>query len=411
MDWRPVLRERDIIMISSLDLPPSLAAALLKAGFQAMTETQEQAVPPSLRGESILCMAATGTGKTLCYIIPVLARLAADPDCPPSAVLVPTRELAHQVLEMFRAVAAFLEGVELRWALLVGETDPMQQVIQLARKPQLVVGTPGRFCEHVKNTKGFSLPKMSCLVLDEVDRLVSYENIRLFEEIVRALPKRQTLMYSATVNKHVTRLQKLISKDTRFLELQNNYSVPSGLRQVEHSVKARLRDSLLLYILTHRQQASKVIVFASCCESAMRLARMLRHLQFGASELHGRQTQEERTESMEAFRGEQGLLVCTDVASRGLDVHGVGLVVNYDVPEPMAYVHRVGRTARMGAQGLAVTFVTEYSIEAMLELRARVQDIARVAIDEREVSKFLERATLANQAVKLPRKLSSGSES
>jgi len=253
------------------------------------------------------------------------------------------------------------QGIGLQVVALVGGVDLMTQSIALARRPHIVVGTPGRVADHLENTKGFSASKLRFMVLDEADRMLSLDFEEALDKILAAAPSdRRTLLFSATITTQVARLQRASLRNPVKVEVSSSeYQTVGKLTQEYIFVPAKLKDAHLVTILSERRACSS-IVFVATCALAQRVAGFLRVLGFPVACLHGQMSQPRRLQQLHDFRsGNKKGLVATDVASRGLDIPQVDLVINHDVPASgKDYVHRVGRTARAGRSGRAVTVVT-----------------------------------------------------
>jgi ATP-dependent RNA helicase DDX47/RRP3 len=373
-------------------LHPSLCEACDKIGFKNPTIIQEQSIPSALQGRDIIGLAQTGRGKTAAFALPILHRLMDDPQPYYAVVLAPTRELAIQIAEQFEGLGSVI-GV--KCAVVVGGVDMMAQAITLSRKPHIVVATPGRLVDHLENTKGFSLSKLKYLVLDEADRLLDLDFGTEIDKLLKVIPReRNTFLFSATMTTKVAKLQRASLTDPVKVEVSSKYATVSTLIQNYLFVPAKLKDTYLTYLLNDLA-GSTAIVFVSTCANAQRLALMLRNLGFPAIPIHGQLTQAHRLGALNKFKtGDRNILIATDVASRGLDIPSVDVVINFDVPtHSKDYIHRVGRTARAGRSGKSVTLVTQYDIEMYqrieeligkkLDLYPNVQEEAIAILQER----------------------------
>lgn len=316
-------------------------------------------------------MAQTGSGKTGAFALPILQALLDKPQAFFAMVLSPTRELAIQISEQFEALGA---GIGVKCAVLVGGIDMMAQAISLGKRPHIIVGTPGRVVDHLTNTKGFSLKGLQHLVLDEADRLLNMDFEQEIDQILKVIPKeRRTQLFSATMTNKVAKLQRACLRNPAKVEVASKYTTVDTLRQQYLFVPAKYKDCYFIYLLTELAGCSGMI-FTRTCDNTRRLALMLRNLGFSAVPIHGQMSQPKRLAALNKFKaGERTLLVATDVASRGLDIPSVDVVINYDVPtNSKDYVHRVGRTARAGRSGRAVTIVTQYDVELIQKIEALV---------------------------------------
>ena len=371
---------------------PSLCEACDKIGFKNPTAIQEQSIPSALQGRDIIGLAQTGSGKTAAFALPILHRLMADPQPYYAVVLAPTRELAIQIAEQFEGLGSII-GV--KCAVVVGGVDMMAQSITLSRKPHIIVATPGRLVDHLENTKGFSLSKLKYLVLDEADRLLDLDFGTEIDKLLKVIPReRNTFLFSATMTTKVAKLQRASLTDPVKVEVSSKYATVSTLIQNYLFVPAKLKDTYLTFLLNDLSGAT-AIVFVSTCANSQRLALMLRNLGFPAIPIHGQLTQAHRLGALNKFKtGDRNILIATDVASRGLDIPAVDVVINFDVPSHSKdYIHRVGRTARAGRSGKSVTLVSQYDIEMYqrieeligkrLELYPNVQDEVIAILQER----------------------------
>ena len=347
---------------ASLGLVAPLCAVCASLGWSSPTTIQTAALPPALAGRDVIALAETGSGKTAAFALPVLQGLLASPARLACLVLAPTRELAFQIAATFEALGG---GLGLQTAVLVGGVDMMAQAIALARRPHVVVGTPGRVLDHLEHTRGFGLRGCTRLVLDEADRMLSLDFEEAIGKILAALPReRATSLFSATMTSKVAKLQRACLRDAVRVEVSSKYATVATLVQQYLFIPARHTEAYLAYVLAAMAGASGII-FVATCAAAQRTQTMLAGLGFSAACLHGQMSQARRLGALQRFKGgAAALLVATDVASRGLDIPAVDVVVNFDVPgNGKDYIHRVGRTARAGRAGRAITFVTQYDIE------------------------------------------------
>ncbi|XP_020114317.1 DEAD-box ATP-dependent RNA helicase 10-like, partial [Ananas comosus] len=271
------------------------------------------------------------------------------------------RELAIQISEQFQALGSALG---LRCSALVGGVDIGQQAISIARHPHVVVATPGRLFDHLSNTKGFSLRTLKYLVLDEADKLLNKDFEQTIEAIMNIIPKeRRTYLYSATITKKVNKLQRACLTNPVKIEAASKYSTVCTLEQQLCITPAKDKDIYLVYILT-KKSGRTAMVFVSTCDSTLVLSRILCILGFKAVPINGQMSQSKRLGALNKFKaGVCNILVCTNVASRGLDIPSVDMVINYDIPtNPKDYIHRVGRTARAGRSGLAISLANQIEI-------------------------------------------------
>lgn len=346
----------------SLGVCEQLAEACDALGWKTPTAIQVDAVPVALKGHDIIGLAQTGSGKTATFALPILQALLDNPQPLFACVLSPTRELAIQIAEQFEALGS---GIGLKCAVLVGGIDMMAQSVALAKRPHVVVGTPGRLVDHLTNTKGFSLRTIKYLVLDEADRLLNMDFEQEIDEILKVIPKeRRTYLFSATMTTKVAKLQRACLKNPVKVEVSAKYSTVDSLKQEYLFIPAKFKDCYLVYIL-NELAGNTAMVFTRTCEATRKLALVLRNLGFVAIPISGQMSQPKRLGALAKFKaGDCNILICTDVASRGLDIPSVNLVINYDIPtNSKDYIHRVGRTARAGRSGRAISMVCQYDVE------------------------------------------------
>lgn len=336
-----------------LGIAPKILEALDRMKFTVPTPIQHKAIPVAIEGKDIIGVAQTGTGKTLAFAIPIIQRLAQGRGR--ALILVPTRELAIQVDETFQKMAP-LFGI--KTAVLIGGASMHLQLQALRKNPRVIIATPGRLVDHM-NQRTIMLADVNILVLDEADRMLDMGFLPQIERVLKFIPKdRQTMLYSATIPHEV------VSVATAHMKLPVNVEVaPSGttaerviqeLFIVKRDSKRQLLEKLL------RQYHGSVLLFSRTKIGAAKIARFLRGAGHNAAEIHSDRSLSQRRESLEGFkRGKYRVLVATDIAARGIDVTGIELVINYDLPEDAEnYVHRIGRTARAGHEGRAISFAT-----------------------------------------------------
>ena len=346
---------------STLGLDSSLLTTLAALGYAAPTPVQREAIPAVLAGGDLLVSSQTGSGKTAAFVLPALQRLqqpaaTAAGNGPRVLVLAPTRELAMQVQ---KAIHGYAAGQKLRSALLVGGM-PFGLQLQQVRKPvDIAVATPGRLKDHLQR-RSVSLAAVELLVLDEADRMLDMGFQEDIDWIVAQVPaRRQTLLFSATLDGVVGRLARRVTKDAKRISVGNSIVNKPDITQ--HALfadnaahKARLLDSLL-----RDTDIDQALVFTATKRGAEEVYLALTGSGFAAGALHGDMHQKERSRTLQRLRERRmRVLVATDVAARGIDVPGINLVVNYDAPrQAQDYVHRIGRTGRAGRAGVAVTFL------------------------------------------------------
>lgn len=346
----------------------SLCEACEKPGYKAPTPIQRESIPPALEGRDLIGLAETGSGKTAAFALPILHALLQNPQPLFGLVLAPTRELAYQISQSFEALGSL---INVRCAVIVGGMDMVPQAIALGKKPHIVVATPGRLLDHLENTKGFHLRNLKYLVMDEADRLIDFDFGPIIDKILKVLPReRGTFLFSATMSSQVENLQRASLKNPLRISISaNKYQTVSTLLQSYLFIPQVHKDTYLVYLLNEFAGQS-AIVFTRTVNETQRLAILLRALGFGAIPLHGQLNQSARLGALNKFRaGTREILVATDVAARGLDIPSVDVVLNFDLPtDSKTYIHRVGRTARAGKSGHAITLVSQYDLEIWLRI-------------------------------------------
>jgi ATP-dependent RNA helicase RhlE len=351
------------VTFASLSLAPSLLEALAADGYQSPTPIQSQAIPPALAKRDVLGIAQTGTGKTAAFALPILNRLLAEiprgtrPPTgrkPKALVLAPTRELAAQISESF---ASYGRHTPLRFAVVFGGVGQGPQVRAIQQGIDILVATPGRLIDLI-DQRLVSLAQIEFFVLDEADRMLDMGFIEPIRRIAALLPKeRQTMLFSATMPKEIRHLADSLLRDPTTVTVTPVSSAVDRIDQKLYFVLKPQKTQLLVH-LYDALAMDRTVVFTKTKHGADRLARKLKAAGIRAEAIHGDKAQNQRLRALEAFRsGRSSVLVATDVAARGLDIDDITHVVNYDLPmEPEAYVHRIGRTARAGKSGHAISF-------------------------------------------------------
>ncbi|GMV41834.1 MAG: DEAD/DEAH box family ATP-dependent RNA helicase [Myxococcales bacterium] len=357
-----------------LSLHPALLRAVAEEGYETPTPIQVQAIPHLLEGRDLLGCAQTGTGKTAAFALPILhrlveARTVAQPRSARTLVLTPTRELAIQIAERFGAYGAHMRTTT---AVIYGGVNQGAQVRALQRGVDVLVATPGRLLD-LMNQGHVRLDSVSVFVLDEADRMLDMGFIHDVRRVIAAVPdQRQTLLFSATMPDEVATIAGRILRDPVRVEVTPVSSTAERIEQRVLMVEKADKPMLLQEIL---QQAGveRALVFTRTKHGADKVARALERSAVSAEAIHGNKSQNARQRALENFRaGRTRVLVATDIAARGIDVEGISHVINFDLPnEPESYVHRIGRTARAGASGMAISFCDA-------EERAYLRDIERL---------------------------------
>jgi len=355
--------ETPVMAFAQLQLAAPLARAVAEMGYESMTPIQAQAIPVVLQGRDVMGAAQTGTGKTAAFALPLLQRMMKheNPSTSPARhpvralVLLPTRELADQVAQQVKLYAKY---TNLRSAVVFGGMDMKPQTLELKAGVEVLVATPGRLLDHIE-AKTAVLNQVEYVVLDEADRMLDIGFLPDLQRILSYLPKQRiTLLFSATFSPEIKRLASSYLQNPITIEVARSNATASTVEQHFYSVNEDGKRHALHQILKTRGM-KQAFVFVNSKLGCARLARSLEREGLKTTALHGDKSQDERLKALDAFKkGEVDLLVCTDVAARGLDIKDVPAVFNFDIPfNAEDYVHRIGCTGRAGASGLAVSFV------------------------------------------------------
>jgi superfamily II DNA/RNA helicase len=350
-------------------LDPQLLAAISEMGYTTPTPIQAKAIPVVMKGRDVMGAAQTGTGKTAGFGLPLLQRLLpqANTSMSPARhpvrglILAPTRELADQVADNLKKYAS---KTALRVTCVYGGVDMDPQTDDLRRGCEVVIATPGRLLDHIQQ-KNTSLGQVQVVILDEADRMLDMGFLPDISRILNLLPKdRQSLMFSATFSEEIKKLAANFLRDPQLIEVARRNATADNVTQEVFKVHDSEKGDALLQLLRTRGPdggpLTQVLVFVNAKIECRRLARQLQKAGVNADAIHGDKTQDERMKALEAFKaGTIEVLVATDVAARGLDIVELPVVINYDVPfNAEDYIHRIGRTARAGASGLAIMLMT-----------------------------------------------------
>ncbi len=359
---------------NELGLNPALLTAVTAGKYTQPTPIQAQAIPPVIQGRDLLGIAQTGTGKTAAFALPILHRLAAADRRPApktcrALVLSPTRELASQIAEKFRAYG---RDMKLSVTVVFGGVGMNPQVQALARGVDVLVATPGRLIDHMQQGT-LRLDAVETVVLDEADQMLDLGFVHAIKRISQALPKqRQSLFFSATMPQNIAQLAAGFLKDPVRVEVTPAATTVERIDQSVIFVEAERKRALLLEIMAN-PDITRALVFTRTKHGADKVARHLGAGNVPAAAIHGNKSQSQRERALADFKaGRIRVLVATDIAARGIDVTGVSHVVNFELPNvPESYVHRIGRTARAGKDGMAVSLCSQ-------DERAYLRDIEKV---------------------------------
>jgi ATP-dependent RNA helicase RhlE len=337
----------------ALALSSKLHDVLDKLAFVTPTPIQDKAIPHALEGRDLIGIAQTGTGKTLAFGLPIIHRLK-DLNGP-ALILVPTRELALQVEDVFRKIGG---AFGMRTAVLIGGAPIHRQISQLKSRPAVIVATPGRLLDHIEQGS-VTLKHVSIVVLDEADRMLDMGFAPAIRRILGQTPEnRQTMLFSATMPQEIVDISKNYLRDPVRVEAERPGTTAELVSQELYVVEQPKKGDLLKDLL--QENIGTILVFARTRHGARKVAKHVRGMGHTAAELHSDRTLAQRKSALHGFKnGEYRVLVATDIAARGIDVKGISLVINYDLPDnPDDYVHRIGRTGRAGEKGHAITLAT-----------------------------------------------------
>ncbi|XP_041363605.1 probable ATP-dependent RNA helicase DDX47 [Gigantopelta aegis] len=394
-------KAEDNVTFQSLGVVDVLCEACELLKWKTPTKIQRESIPVALEGHDVIGLAETGSGKTGAFALPILQTLLESPQRLYALILTPTRELAFQISEQFEALGS---TIGIKTAVIVGGIDMMTQSLTLAKKPHIVIATPGRLVDHLENTKGFSLRSLKYLVMDEADRILNMDFEQEVDKILKVIPReRRTYLYSATMTKKVAKLQRASLTNPVKVEVSTKYQTVEKLHQSYIFIPVKFKDVYLVYIL-NELAGNSFIVFCSTCANTQRVALMLRNLGFTAIPLHGQMSQAKRLGSLNKFKSKaRSILIATDVASRGLDIPHVDVIINLDIPtHSKDYIHRVGRTARAGRAGKAITFVTQYDVELYQRIEHLIgKQLPLFKTEEEEVMLLMERVSEAQRHAKM----------
>lgn len=337
---------------NGLGIAPNLLDLILKLGFKNPTSIQYKAIPPAIDGKDIIGIAQTGTGKTLAFGIPLVQQIS-KVGRGKGLIILPTRELALQVNEFMQKIG---RGFGIRTAVLIGGTNIRAQIQAIRDNANIIIGTPGRINDHLQQ-KTLSLHDVFILVLDEADRMFDMGFAPQINKILQVTPKnRQTMLFSATMPDGIVKIASNHMKLPVRVEIDRSGTASKNVEHELFVVKREQKTPLLIKLL--QEYKGSVLVFLRVKHNVRKVCNNLRNAGISVSEIHSNRSLNQRKEALEGFKlGRCRVLVATDIASRGIDVKGIELVVNFDLPEnPEDYVHRIGRTGRAGMMGKAISF-------------------------------------------------------
>ena len=376
----------EAIQFDALGLAAPLLKAISETGYTTPTPIQIQAIPLALQGKDLMAGAQTGTGKTAAFALPILQKLlpfassSTSPAKHPirALVLTPTRELAIQVEQ---SIKVYAKHTPLKSLVVFGGVDIKTQTPHLKTGVEILVATPGRLLDHVEQ-KTLNLGQVQILVLDEADRMLDMGFMPDLKRILALLPKqRQNLMFSATFSNEIKKLADDFLTNPTLIEVARSNATAENVTQKVYLVEQSNKQALLTQLL-QAEDGKQVIIFTKTKITASRLSRAMQKEGIAAESIHGDKSQKERLEALDAFKaGKITALVATDVAARGLDISDLPMVINYEIPSaPEDYVHRIGRTGRAGASGVAISLVCEEEEKYLAEIEKLIK---RVIIKEK----------------------------
>lgn len=363
----------------SLGIAPKLLDVIERLNFTTPTPIQAQAIPIGIEGKDLVGIAQTGTGKTLAFAIPIIQRLARIKG--QGLVILPTRELALQVNESFEKLG---RTFGLRTAVLIGGAPIGKQKNQLRRKPHVILGTPGRILDHLDQGT-LKLVQVNVLVLDEADRMLDMGFAPQINKILKVVPKqRQTMLFSATMPENIIKIARQSMKLPVHVEIARSGTTSENVEQELYIVTRENKKELLKKIL--QSERGSILIFSRTKYGAKKLRAAIEKMGYPAAEIHSNRSLNQRKAALEGFKsGKHRVLVATDIAARGIDVKGISLVINYDLPQVAEdYTHRIGRTARAGMKGHAITFAIPsegrqiHDIEKIIRTAIKISQIPGV---------------------------------
>lgn len=351
MTTHPTSQVSAPVTFYGLGIAPQLLEVLDRMKFVHPTPIQQKAIPLAIEGQDVIGIAQTGTGKTLAFGVPMIQRLAQKKGR--GLILVPTRELAYQVHQSLHRI-----DPKIKFAVLIGGASMHNQIQELRQHPRIIIATPGRLIDHMEQRYVF-LDEVSVLVLDEADRMLDLGFAPQIHTILQKVPKdRQTMLFSATMPEQIMKMASSHMKLPTHVEIAKSGTVAEKITQELFIVKHDSKRQLLSKILA--QYHGTILVFSRTKMGARKITRSIRDMGHRAAEIHADRSLAQRREALEGFKsGRYRILVATDIAARGIDVKGIELVLNYDLPDDAEnYIHRIGRTGRIGDKGHAISFAT-----------------------------------------------------
>jgi len=376
-------------------------------GLKHPTPIQTNCIPRILAGDDCIGCAKTGSGKTFAFALPILQKLCEEPYGIFALVLTPTRELAFQISDQFAVIG---KAINLKQCVITGGMDMVQQGQELSKKPHIVIATPGRLADHLESCNTFSLKKIKFLVLDEADRLLAGgggfdEQLKM---IFNALPKiRQNLLFSATITDTLEKVKEVACNKVFMWEAPAEVATVEQLDQFYILCPVNVKDSYLVQTVRMFQEKNgkgSIMIFTDTCKNCQLLSMTLNEVGFENVALHAMIRQKERLAALTQFRSNIiRILIATDVASRGLDIPAVELVLNHTIPNlPKDYIHRVGRTARAGRGGMAISLVTPHDIRLLHTIEDTINTkLKEYVVEDKEVMKILTQVSVTRREAEI----------
>lgn len=376
-------------------------------GLKHPTPIQTNCIPRILAGDDCIGCAKTGSGKTFAFALPILQKLCEEPYGIFGLVLTPTRELAFQISDQFAVIG---KAINLKQCVITGGMDMVQQGQELSKKPHIVIATPGRLADHLESCNTFSMKKIKFLVLDEADRLLAGgggfdEQLKI---IFDALPKkRQNLLFSATITDALEKVKEVASNKVFMWEAPAEVATVEQLDQFYILCPVSVKDSYLVQtvrMFQEKNEKGSIMIFTDTCKNCQLLSMTLNEVGFENVALHAMIRQKERLAALTRFRSNIiRILIATDVASRGLDIPAVELVLNHTIPNlPKDYIHRVGRTARAGRGGMAISLVTPHDIRLLHTIENTINTkLKEYVVEDKEVMKILTQVSVTRREAEI----------
>ncbi|XP_033334255.1 putative ATP-dependent RNA helicase Dbp45A [Megalopta genalis] len=392
---------------AGLNLSPWIVNQCQNMGLKKPTPIQENCIPKILAGEDCIGCAKTGSGKTLAFALPIIQKLSEDPYGIFALILTPTRELAFQIADQFSAIG---KSISLKKCVIVGGMDMVTQGLELSKCPHIVVSTPGRLADHLESCNTFSLAKIKFLVLDEADRLLGGHFDEQIKTIFSALPqKKQILLFSATMTDTLDKVKHVASNKVFMWESNDDTGVATVKELDQRYVlsPSDVRDSFLVEVVKTFRSSNKdgsIMIFTNTCKNCQVLSMTLNEIGFKNAALHAMIKQKDRLAALSQFKSNHTkILIATDVAARGLDIPAVELVINHVVPNvPKEYIHRVGRTARAGKGGMAVTLITPHDIKLLHAIEDTIgTKLTEYKVNDKEIVTMLTQISVAKREAEM----------